>query len=85
MTFFFFGLQLKLSWRFCQTETETETPLSKILDPPLIRVAIRVWDDIFTEVISYYKHLNLAQNSSIEVQTHRNCIILQNNKYFTGT
>ena len=37
---------------------------------------------IFTEVLSYYKRLNLAHNSSIEVQTHRNCIILQNNKYF---
>jgi len=43
---------------------------------------IRIWDDIFTEVLSYYKRLNLAHNSSIEVQTHRNRIILQNNKYF---
>ena len=43
---------------------------------------IRVQDDIFTEVLSYYKRLNLVHNSSIEVQTHRNCIILQNNKYF---
>ena len=38
--------------------------------------------DIFTEVLSYYKRLDLAHYSSIEVQTHRNCIILQNHKYF---
>ena len=33
---------------------------------------IRIWDDIFTEVLSYYKRLNVAYNSSIEVQTHQN-------------
>ena len=35
MAFFFFGLQLKLGWRFCQAETWSWNPLSKILDPPL--------------------------------------------------
>ena len=38
---------------------------------------IRVWDEIFTEVLSYYKRLNLAQNSSTEVQTYRKCIIFR--------
>ena len=41
-----------------------------------------VWDDIFTEFLFCYKHLNLAQKSFIEVQTRQNCIILLNNKYF---
>ena len=44
-----------------------------------MRILVR--DDIFIEVLSYYKRLNLAHNSSVEVQTHLNCIILQNNKY----
>ena len=34
------------------------------------RMPIRVWDDIFIEFLSYYKCSNLAQNSSIEVQTY---------------
>ena len=42
---------------------------------------IRVWDDIFTKALSYYKHLNLSHNRFIEVKTHRNCKILQSNKY----
>ena len=43
---------------------------------------IRVWDGIFTEVLFYYKRLNLAQNSFIEVQTYRKCIIFRSDKYF---